>query len=434
MFKKEPATDLSVQFPVSLQNAPLFDTDGNVWCVTKDREKIFKLFPKTTITLTKHSTTKPFIDSQVETAVTEMMHLWREQYALPTLSKITPRAYSYLEECTKEAKRSCMKKLLEVLDVNGAQCFEEIVKDVLQEMEKLVTKKIALAQEIVKQSPQLLPCGTRFHWQLKSEQSDYQIFCIENAPQQRTLHIMEETRRLALPWIYFIVIFRDGYLENLYVFYRDASLTNLDDMLYLPNLPNIQSQHLTCCLGNNPFVSLKNDNWSETLFTYFWGSSFFETRDSFIEFYEDAKKRIPELKDLETWEKMSIQNPLFVLKLPWKKALTLRTLIGKCLVRFKIATKIATAQQKHQDSWNNIQKRYAVDFGKELAIRLHTLCTTLSPNIDTARIAHERLIALFKELERDLLRTLNVVHASISDILSTSITQTMQPDAEEKPP
>jgi len=433
MFKNDPDDHKYVQLPASLRNTPLFDAEGNVWRIDEERKKKFDLFPRTTLTLTRHSGTKPFIDSQVRDSIQKTMRLWIEKYALPELTRMAPLMNAYLEECAQEAKRLCTRKFLNALSTEGAQCLAEIMKNVLSDMERLVTKKISLSEELEQQSPDILPYGTRFHWNLKSENITYQIFCIETPPQQRTISIMDELKRLAFPWMYFITIFRDKSFLRLYVFYRNATLTSLDDMLCLPNLPNMHTRTLKCCLGGGcPHLLIRDKKWPETLFTYFWGSSFYERSPTYLEFYEDAAKKIPELKDLDTWETMSTENPFFVLRLPWKEIFTLRTFINKRLLEFGITTQIATTQQENHDAQNAIEKRYATDFGKDLAIRLHTLCDTLSPEIDTTRITRERLTVFLGETERHLATTLSEVDTSVSEILSNSIAHIMETYKEEK--
>ncbi|MBI5420809.1 MAG: hypothetical protein HZA35_00640 [Parcubacteria group bacterium] len=433
MFEKRPITDCSIQFPISLRNTSLFDANGNVYHIEEKREKILKLLPTSTLTLTKHSTTKLFVTTQVQRVVDNAMHLWREQHALPTLSTVAPQAESYLHECAQDAKRSCTKNLLETLGTEGMHCFEEIVKELLVDMETFIAKKMAYTKEIEEQSPQLLPPGTRFHWHLTSRDTHYQIFCIENPPQQRTIHILEETRRLALPWIYFIVVFHDVGLFSLYAFYRNTPLTSLDDTLYFPNLPNISPVGFECCLGpGRPYISLKNKHWSEALFTYFWGSSFRNDGSSYIDFYRETEKRIPELKDLDTWENISNENPLFVLGLPWKEMSTLRTFIERLSTDFEITTKIAAAKATLQKLWQNIEERYVTEFANTLTERLHARCSQASPEINISHIAHERLVALFKEIERELTTTLHEVHTPISEALSISMAQAMIPYARGK--
>ncbi len=422
MLKDSPREYETVQLPSFLRDTPLFDAEGNVWRIDEECKKILKLFPKTTLTLTKHSSTKPFIDSRVRNAMEETMRLWREKHALPELEKITPHTRAYLEESIQEAKHLYMRRLLETLRSKGAQCFKEIIKEMLLEIEQLAAQKIALTEEIEQQYQKILPYGTRFHWNLKSTNATYQIFCIENPPQQRTINIMNERRRLAFPWIYFLTIFRDNAFVRLCVFYRNAPLTGLDDMLCLPNLPNMHAHTFECCLGiNQPYLLTRDKKWPETLFTYFWGSSFYERSSTYLQFYEDAAKKIPELKDLDTWETMSEKNPLFVLGLPWKEIFTLRTFIDKRLLEFGITTKIATTQQENQNAQDAIEERYATDFGKDLAIRLHTLCGTQSPKSDITCIAHKRLMILLEETAQRLKTTLCEVDTSASEMLSDSI-------------
>jgi|GEM_PF-3277090 len=433
MFRRREYNHGTVQFPTSLRETTLFDAEGNVWRINEKHRKILKLFPETTLTLTKHASTKPFVDSQVQNSIQEAIHLWREKYALPALEKMTPSAHSYLEECIQNTKRLCTKKLLEALGAEGVQRFKEIMEGMLTDVECLVAKKKQLAKETEKLSPQFLPQGTRFHWNLLSGDIHHQIFCIENAPQQRTISIMGETRRLAFPWIYFIAVFSNNYLRNLYAFYRNAPLTELDDTLCFPNFPNINPYDYSCCLGNNrPFISLFDKHWEERLFTYFWGSSFRHDGSAYNALYESAKQRIPGLQDLDTWETLSRANPLFVLTLPWKEHITLHAFIDRLIVDLGITEKINAAQQENQNLKNTITKRYQEDFAQQLAINLHAICSNTSSEIDTTSIVREQLMTLFKELENELVITLEGIHTSISDTLSLSIAQTTALDKGEK--
>jgi len=174
----------------------------------------------------------------------------------------------------------------------------------------------------------VVPDGTKFF----CENDDEYVLIVEQKPQVRTVGFSQDfirkysgspipktTYKLAFPYIVFIfTVSYKSEVTKIQVAYRTASLQSLNDDLYYANLPNIIDESMCVCMGNELPRGRNLCNAVNKAITEFWARSF--NTDATFAFEEHSpiihKQRIT----LESWERETKNNPLFVLKNIWNKA------------------------------------------------------------------------------------------------------------------
>lgn len=167
---------------------------------------------------------------------------------------------------------------------------QDSVSDLLDTFKQKVTEAIfakAGAWKVANREPFLFPRGCRFCF----TRGNAAIFVIEQEPQIRSLlfdaymlgkeHTATESNTtaerisLALPYVVFLVHFKDNAFRNLYCGWRTAPLRSLDDYLCQPLLPNIHDGG-NVCLGSSWTRSTEASmaSQSESVIGYFWNSQF----------------------------------------------------------------------------------------------------------------------------------------------------------------
>lgn len=172
-----------------------------------------------------------------------------------------------------------------------------------------------------------LPTGVRF---VRCEGA-LTILAVEQPPQVRRLLWSEagggmgeyEPRRLAFPYIVYLLLFYQGEFEEMRIYYRQASLTSPKDELFLPNLMNVQVapelySNCRACVRGHPedLGRLPMAEQVEALLEYFWTTGF--NADIEHNGFERAKGLDPRIASVEAWEEATITDPLFPLEVTWE--------------------------------------------------------------------------------------------------------------------
>jgi hypothetical protein len=128
---------------------------------------------------------------------------------------------------------------------------------------------------------------------------------------------------LALPYLIFVYKFVDGMFREVYLSFCDRPLKRLTERPMKPYLCNVDSS-LKLCLGNS-FESglLEKGNIYQQIaliLNFFWASVYNEDWSShFWEYRKHFESQDPRMKDLESWQEASGENPLFVIDdVKWK--------------------------------------------------------------------------------------------------------------------
>lgn len=165
--------------------------------------------------------------------------------------------------------------------------IQDSVGDLLDTFKQKVAQQIfdtANTWKVVKREPVLFPRGCRFC----STKGESTIFVIEEDPQVRALSfaggMMGSSRpsylgnpeyiSLALPYVLFIVHFRDGRFVGLYSGWRTHALVSLNDLMARPLLPNIHD-NFNVCMGRS-FTPSGQSMAEQSLnaLNHFWNSTF----------------------------------------------------------------------------------------------------------------------------------------------------------------
>jgi hypothetical protein len=200
--------------------------------------------------------------------------------------------------------------------------IQDSVNDLLDNFKQKTAQAIfdvSHTWRVANREPVLFPRGCRFC----SVRGESTIFVIEQDPQIRSLSFQKgmlgesyqynadrERVSLALPYVIFIVHFRNNSFAGLYCGWRKQPLASLEDMLSRPVLPNIHD-NLNVCLGSG--FSVQQDSMSEMAteaIDSFWNSTF--SNDMSSAWW--SKFRVhPEMVTAKTWARQSIMDSTFIL-------------------------------------------------------------------------------------------------------------------------
>lgn len=167
----------------------------------------------------------------------------------------------------------------------------------------------------------IFPRGCRFCY----TKGDNTIIVIEQEPQIRSLLFDSgilgnryvygtsnaERVGLALPYVVFIIHFKNNDFKAVYTGWKNSPLCDLDDRLFNPLLPNIHDNLSVCTgvipndLGNN--IAQKCD----TILSHFWNSKF---NNDLSNFWWQKSNFDSRLKSARTWSDFSIQDSSFILR------------------------------------------------------------------------------------------------------------------------
>jgi hypothetical protein len=156
-------------------------------------------------------------------------------------------------------------------------------------------------------------------------------------------------RRLAIPYVVLKVPFLEGrFTGRAELFYRNDLLRNIDDPLYWPNLLNV-SPHAYGCLAWICTQHLRQEAHQsgivgtlDALLTHLWGGGWNRSSEmsegnstfSLMEQQGDCDERI---RDVDRWERESIENFRFITSVAWKPVgVTVRQLIDRELKHHRV--------------------------------------------------------------------------------------------------
>lgn len=131
-------------------------------------------------------------------------------------------------------------------------------------------------------------------------------------------------RELSFPFVVFAILFFQGFLDSLFVFYRNSpSNGSGQTRLYPTNLCNV-AQNGRVCLGRaieelrSQISRLSRPRQMEHILNQFWFDSAFDLSHLPEANYLPWAKIQPELS-LDEWEKSSLRKPPFILSINWEK-------------------------------------------------------------------------------------------------------------------
>lgn len=161
-----------------------------------------------------------------------------------------------------------------------------------------------------------------------------------------------ESVNLAFPFIVIPTLFINGWMCNYQqLFYRTRPLSSEQDALFLPNLLNVAPAYgyISCfCLKEIENVSgLAMGEQIQKVIQHFWEAGFNESMNPHGGSYWDRMRRVnldPRISSLECWQRATQEDPLFMLKIPWKIAgVTLQEVVDRMFLKGGVSRLITTA-------------------------------------------------------------------------------------------
>ena len=215
--------------------------------------------------------------------------------------------------------------------------IQDSVSDLLDTFKQRIVETIFQTSsqwKLPKRELLLFPKNCRFCYQ-KGEST---VFVIEQEPQMRTLYFkqdmlgtdfdydydeLDDSERLplALPYVIFVMYFKNNVLNYVYSCWRTQSLKSLDDMLYYPLLPNVHA-NLSVCMASMP--ARQTMTFLEKIdcaLNDYWASQF---NSDLADRWWSKHQRHDKLATGKTWSEASLENPLFILEANLQSAKTLK--------------------------------------------------------------------------------------------------------------
>ncbi len=190
------------------------------------------------------------------------------------------------------------------------------------------------------------------------------VFVVEQAPQTRTLKIMEEdgarseNYQLSFPYVVFFVTLRGRKSDEMYVFFRKEPLRNTKDDLLCAGLNNIHGDFSVCFSPSKAQDTLAQT--AEESIANFWGGRFVKTHDP---------SNLASQISMEEWEKRTKKDSLFGLSFGWRASrLTVQKMLDTVAKNF--AAKSAQPKKKGPDE-------------KDIMSNLDTAVTKIAAKIET---------------------------------------------------
>ncbi|MFH1429894.1 MAG: hypothetical protein ABIG71_00015, partial [Candidatus Uhrbacteria bacterium] len=169
-----------------------------------------------------------------------------------------------------------------------------------------------------------LPCVRTVFWKAwdelrgrMREHEDWRSWGVESEEAFEYKFLRRDRFSLALPYVVRVYIFTGNTLDRVEFFYRIEPIISANDELLRPNLPNRHNTYALCMSDQMKKAAVSRKSIPERIALLedgFWGSSFnYDLREAFL----DDARRFKEFRTPWHWERASLQDPSFVLRIPW---------------------------------------------------------------------------------------------------------------------
>ncbi len=418
---------VKLEAPVEVTDTPLFDATGRRWNIHEERQRIFgPLESKKNVLVPEDAATAPAMEALLKEAAAGQFGRWIEEIAKPSAQSLVEDASNIFDGCIDAGGQNFRRELIALLAAKGEAVCRALFEEYYEDIGRLWFDEKQEGFLLDISGP--LPSGTRFKWSVKTAKAKYEMFCIEAAPQRRTICLFGKERRLAFPWMCFLVLFKNGTLYNdhfgnrgrdiphgaqaFWTFYRDKPLASESDDLYFTNLPHhMCAWPYNACLASSGFSLKLNERWSDKLFTWFWNSEFVDGH--LMGLYKDAKQRIPEIANASLWEELSEKSPEKMLSLPWRKC---PNTLGEFVQEiFTYVTTAESTKKERQDERAKAKNKILQQLREKLEEELHFLGAhlTIPPKTEEAARASfaKRINTASQVLHRGILKCCSAIAA-----------------------
>lgn len=171
-----------------------------------------------------------------------------------------------------------------------------------------------------------IPKGVKFY----SFAGGYGRVVVELPPRKRTIYWTEKNdrdvtrRNLAFPYVVLVLSFYHGAFASARpcrIFYRREPLKSWSDTLCSTNLLNVPVDNYEICLGVFPHEMEESQTWEgriERIVRYIFWSKFTNSMRNTSQFEDIVRRKLDaRLSSVDAWERASMENPKFVLGIPW---------------------------------------------------------------------------------------------------------------------
>lgn len=175
-----------------------------------------------------------------------------------------------------------------------------------------------------------LSCG---HIVARQNKGNRSCVVVQLLPGIRSFYFSPHSRlyRVAMPYVIVVVDFVGQAIDGassrnrcgIYMFYRNESVTDLDDELSHCNMPNVYGDGAFCWGGETIPLDLSLGRKIEEVVKAIFASHFNNHEIGYQ--WDPAKGILNHPQSFEEWERRSVEDPAFVLKLAWRPSgLTVR--------------------------------------------------------------------------------------------------------------
>lgn len=235
----------------------------------------------------------------------------------------------------EEVVVATMKKYQAKINVGVQDSTSSFIDAFKQSIAKSVFESSNQWRTANKIKPMIYPKGCRFCY----SRGNSTIVVIEQDAQVRSLDFemsmhsgrdstLSTRAALSLPYVLFFFHFREDRFVNVYCGWSKSPIQSLDNLVCVPLLPNIHG-NLSVCLGGMRPLTGDVSNQISDIISHFWNSQF--NGDLANEW--NGKKLIDtRLTSTGSWERNSLEDPLFILGLDFKTHCTVGEMIDKITV------------------------------------------------------------------------------------------------------
>jgi hypothetical protein len=185
---------------------------------------------------------------------------------------------------------------------------------------------------------------------------------------------------IALPFVVFFVLFRNGLFVKNYVVFRKEKTRSWYDQIFLPALPNVLQifypvaglnndlpVDFSICYGSNMELPIKDDTPKDEaaniVIDAFWNNIFNTDAKNH---FEESTKKIAKISTWERWQKETTEDPNFILGINWipdPKSRTILSFVGDIIGG---AVDETLNQNVVLENINLIQRRFERSLAEEL--------------------------------------------------------------------
>lgn len=173
--------------------------------------------------------------------------------------------------------------------------------------------------------------------------TDVELVVVEYPPHLRSILFADAAApnsrvhyRLAFPWVYICLSFNDGRWNGVYHFYRNGPATEEDNVLGCPNLYNTATDGYVC-MGKGLAIPLGARSLHQQVewgLRMFWGGV---RNTEIVGAWNVSTTLQGHPNTLIEWQRMSEQDPQFILKIPWMTINTLQHVLTATSYRWDLA-------------------------------------------------------------------------------------------------